>query len=83
MLVIFFFMDQLDKNRALSDILNLEKLANVDREIELANGLPNECYTSEQYLSFERNTVFSDKWTAIGVLEVRYQIRAMQNHTTY
>ena len=65
--VIFFFMDQLDKNRALSDILNLEKLANVDREIELANGLPNECYTSEQYLNYERNTVFSDKWSAIGV----------------
>ena len=60
-------MDQLEKNKALSSILNLEKLANVDREIELANGLPNECYTSEQYLSFERNTVFSDKWTAIGV----------------
>ena len=65
--MIFFFMDQLDKNKALSKILDLEKLANVDREIELANGLPNECYTSEQYLSYERNTVFSDKWTAIGV----------------
>ena len=65
--MIFFFMDQLEKNKTLSSILNLEKLANVDREIELANGLPNECYTSEQYLSFERNTVFSDKWTAIGV----------------
>ena len=65
--MIFFFMDQLEKNKALSKILDLEKLANVDREIELANGLPNECYTSEQYLSFERNTVFSDKWTAIGV----------------
>jgi len=65
--MIFFFMDQLDKNKALSKILDLEKLANVDREIELATGLPNECYTSEQYLSFERNTVFSDKWTAIGV----------------
>jgi len=60
-------MDQLEKNKALSKILDLEKLANVDREIELANGLPNECYTSEQYLSYERNTVFSDKWTAIGV----------------
>ena len=65
--MIFFFMDQLEKNKALSKILDLEKLANVDREIELANGLPNECYTSEQYLSYERNTVFSDKWTAIGV----------------
>ena len=60
-------MDQLDKNKALSNILNLEKLANVDREIELANGLPNECYTSGQYQSYEKNTVFSNKWTAIGV----------------
>ena len=60
-------MDQLEKNKALSKLLDLEKLANVDREIEQANGLPNECYTSKQYLSFERNAVFSDKWTAIGV----------------
>ena len=60
-------MDQLEKNKALSKILDLEKLANVDREIELANGLPNECYTSKQYLNYERNTVFCDKWTAIGV----------------
>ena len=40
---------------------------NVDRPIESANGLPNECYTSDHYLEYERNKIFSDKWTVIGV----------------
>ena len=36
-------------------ILDIKKLMNVDKPIETANGLPNQCYTSEQYLEYERD----------------------------
>ena len=55
------------KNIALSKIFNLEKIKAVNKPIEKAHGLPNECYTSPEYLSLEREMVFSDKWTVIGV----------------
>jgi choline monooxygenase len=67
MSVIFFFVDQNQKNKPLTEILDIKKLMNVDRAIESANGLPNECYTSEQYLEYERDKIFCDKWTVIGV----------------
>ena len=67
MSMIIFFVDQNQKNKSLSEILDIKKLMNVDRAIESANGLPNECYTSEQYLEYERNKIFCDKWTVIGV----------------
>ena len=60
-------MDQNHKNKSLPEILDIKKLMNVDRPIESANGLPNECYTSEQYLEYERNKIFFNKWTVIGV----------------
>jgi len=60
-------MDQNLKNNSLSKIMNIKKLMNVDKSIETANGLPNECYTSEQYLEYERDKIFCDKWTVIGV----------------
>ena len=44
MLMIIFFVDQNLKNLPLSKILDIEKLNNVDQPIEVANGLPNECY---------------------------------------
>ena len=40
---------------------------NVDKAIERANGLPNECYTSKRFLEYERDKIFCDKWTVIGV----------------
>ena len=58
------------KNRdksLLSSILDLRKIKAVDKPIEEAHGLPNECYTSNEYLKFERDKIFSDKWTVIGV----------------
>ena len=67
MLMIFFFMDQNHKNKSFSRVLDLKKLKNVDKPIEDANGLPNECYTNEQYLEYERDKIFCDKWTVIGV----------------
>jgi choline monooxygenase len=55
------------KNLALSDILDIEKIKVVSKPIEEAHGLPNECYTSPEYLMIEREKVFYDKWTVIGV----------------
>ena len=60
-------MEQNHKNKTLSKILDIEKLINVDKPIDKANGLPNQCYTSEQYLEHERDKIFCDKWTVIGV----------------
>ena len=65
--MIIFFVDQNYKYKKLSDILDVEKIKVVDKPIEAANGLPNECYTSEDYLGYERERIFCDKWTVIGV----------------
>ena len=67
MLMIIFFVDQNLKNLPLSKILDIEKLNNVDQTIEVANGLPNECYINNDYLAHEREKVFYNKWTVIGV----------------
>ena len=65
--MIFFFVDQNHKKKNLRDILDIKKLKNVDKSIEVANGLPNECYISNDYLTHERDKVFCDKWAVIGV----------------
>ena len=65
--MIIFSVDQNQKNLPLSEILDIEKLHNVDKPIEVANGLPNECYTNNDYLAHEREKVFFNKWTVIGV----------------
>ena len=67
MAMVIFFMGQNLRNNSLSKILDIKKLMNVDRPIESATGLPNECYTSDQYLEYERNKIFCDKWTVIRV----------------
>ena len=67
MLMIFFYVDQNHKNKTLKDILDVKKLENVDKPIDAANGLPNECYTNNDYLTHERDKVFCGKWTAVGV----------------
>ena len=60
-------MHQNLKNLPLSKILDIEKINNVDKPIEVANGLPNECYTNQDYLAHEKEKIFYNKWTAIGV----------------
>ncbi len=67
MLVIIFFVTQNYKNKTLSKVLNVKKLTAVDKPIEAANGLPNECYNSEDYLAYEKDKIFCDKWSVIGV----------------
>ncbi|MDA8937112.1 Rieske 2Fe-2S domain-containing protein [Candidatus Pelagibacter sp.] len=59
----------MDKNqkKTLSEILDVKKLERVDKPINVAKGLPNECYISKEYLAYERDKVFCNKWTVIGV----------------
>ena len=65
--MVIFFMVKKHKNITLSEVLNIEKIEAVNQPIEKAHGLPNECYTSPDYLTIEREKVFKDKWTVIGV----------------
>ena len=67
MLMIIFFVDQNYKNKTLGDILDIKKIEAVDKPIEAAKGLPNECYTSEAYLEYEKERIFCNKWTVVGV----------------
>ena len=65
--MIIFFVDKNLKNLPLSKILDIEKIKDVNKPIEYANGLPNECYTNNDYLAYEKERIFFDKWTVIGV----------------
>ena len=65
--MIIFFMRQNHKKKALSEILDVKKIEQVGKPIETANGLPNECYISEDYLTYEKKRIFCDKWTVVGV----------------
>ena len=65
--MIIFFVDQNHKNKILSEILDIKKLEDVDKPIEAANGLPNACYTSDDYLAYERDKILCNKWTVVGV----------------
>ena len=42
------------ETRKLSQIIDLNKIKVVNRPIEKAHGLPNECYTNKDYLFIER-----------------------------
>jgi choline monooxygenase len=55
------------KNLDLSEVLDIKKIEAVNKPIEKAHGLPNECYTSEKYMMIERERIFQDKWTVIGI----------------
>ena len=65
--MIIFFVDQNYKNKSLEEILDLKKLEAVNKPIEAANGLPNECYINSDYLAYEKEKIFSNKWTVVGV----------------
>ena len=54
-------------NKKLSDILDPNKIEVVKNPIEKANGLPNECYLNNDYLEFEKEKIFKNNWTMIGV----------------
>ena len=50
-----------------ASILDLKKLKMVNRPIEKAHGLPNECYVDENYFTIEKKKIFENKWIVIGV----------------
>ena len=54
-------------NKKLSDIVGINKIEDVKKPIEKAHGLPNECYLSDDYLEFEKEKIFQNNWTMIGV----------------
>ncbi len=54
-------------NKKLSDILDPNKIEVVKNPIEKAHGLPNECYLNNVYLEFEKEKIFKNNWTMIGV----------------
>ena len=60
-------MAEIPKSPVLSEILDIVKIKNISKPIEEAHGLPNECYTSPEYQMIEREKIFKDKWTVIGV----------------
>ncbi len=53
--------------KKLSQIVDLKKIKAVNKNIDKAHGLPNECYTDLDYLSIERKKIFENKWVVIGV----------------
>ena len=60
-------MGNKSNNSLLSKILDLKKIRVVNNPINKAHGLPNECYTSSDYLDYEKEKIFKDKWVVIGV----------------
>lgn len=53
--------------KKLKDILDPNKIEVVKNPIEKAHGLPNECYLNNDYLEFEKEKIFKNNWTMIGV----------------
>ena len=56
-----------NKIKIFSKNIDLKKLKIVNRTIDKAHGLPNECYTDNDYQSFEKKKIFENKWIVIGV----------------
>ena len=54
-------------NKKLSDILDPNKIEVDKNPKETAHGLPNECYLNNDYLEFEKEKIFKNNWTMIGV----------------
>jgi choline monooxygenase len=51
----------------LSRIVDLDKIESAKNSINEANGLPNECYSNDEYFKIERERVFFDNWIVVGV----------------
>ena len=54
-------------NSEIYKIINKAKLDVVSKPIAESHGLPNECYTSQEYTKIERKKLFEDKWVVVGV----------------
>ena len=60
-------VSKLNGHRNIYDVVKKEKLDVVNQPINLAHGLPNECYNSKDYTDIERKKIFEDKWVVVGV----------------
>ncbi len=67
MIMIIFLVGKKQKFKNITEIIDNKKLLAVKKPIDEANGLPNECYINEDYSFYEREKVFFNKWTVIGV----------------
>jgi len=56
-----------DVTKDLSEIVDIKKIEIVKKSITESHGLPNECYTDEEYTTIERKKIFEEKWSVIGV----------------
>jgi len=54
-------------NGSIYKLINKAKLDVVSKPIAESHGLPNECYTSQEYTKIERKKLFEDKWVVVGV----------------
>ena len=66
--------------KKLSQIVDLKKIKVVNKNIDKAHGLPNECYTDPDYLSVERKKIFENKWVVIGVGSSVRQLLIFHTH---
>ena len=55
------------KNKEIYNIISKEKIDLVNKPIEKAHGLPNECYLDGPYNLIERRKIFEKNWVVIGV----------------
>ena len=62
-----FYMFNGKGNPAIYKLINKAKLDVVSKPIAESHGLPNECYTSQEYTKIERKKLFEDKWVVVGV----------------
>ena len=54
-------------NGAIYKLIDKAKLDVVSKPIAESHGLPNECYTNQEYTKIERKKLFEDKWVVVGV----------------
>ena len=53
------------RTKELSEIVSLDLIEEVKKPILEAHGLPNQCYTNQDYLSFEKEKIFNNNWVVI------------------
>ena len=58
---------KLNGHKSIYKIIDKKKLDIVNKSIEKARGLPNECYNNQEYTKIERKKIFEEKWVVVGV----------------
>ena len=63
----------------MAEFFSPQNLEDLEKPIETARGLPNEAFTSPDFLELERRTLFSEKLGVCGALERSAQPWRRQN----